>query len=385
MAESKPGQKGLDLEETLKAYFWQAGYFAVRGVPFRLDGEDITDIDLWLYERPSALTRRRLILDAKNKTKPKAAERLVWARGLQSALGVDGAIVASTDKRPSSRRLAKAMGVSFLDGDAIAKLTTTSRLKTQDQYSSEQFDELFRKVDTSRRGTDWRSALLDARTALLTSFGVHSANKALRVAGFFGEQALLAAKGSSQAITALRGYYSACAYAAIGLDFVLSDLAFRSQDERRNALINGIRFGHTESSEALSTIRTAVALVRQYAPNGNSVAKHVERTFHDEAGRVPAETVADYIARISTADALHSTARELERNAFNVKLLQFDALSIESRSLLGVFMDFHELSREKMANAGGSSSAESASKELTASASETGSLFPEEEGGNHQT
>src|ERR1700722_14006579 len=219
MPEAKTGQKGPDLEETLKAYFWQAGYFAVRSVPFRLDDEDITDVDLWLYERPAALTRRRLILDAKNKMKPKAAERLVWARGLQSALAVDGAIVASTDKRPSSRRLAKAMGVTLLDGDAITKLTTTTKLRLDDQLSSEVYDGLFKAVDTARHSNDWRLALLAARSSLLTNFGVHSANTALRAAGFFGEQAILAAPKSEQAQVALRGFYSSCAYAAIGLDY----------------------------------------------------------------------------------------------------------------------------------------------------------------------
>ena len=33
----KTGQKGLDLEERLRAYFWGAGYFALRGVPFEID------------------------------------------------------------------------------------------------------------------------------------------------------------------------------------------------------------------------------------------------------------------------------------------------------------------------------------------------------------
>ena len=165
MTEVKTSQKGPDLEETLKAYFWQAGYFAVRGLPFRLDDEDITDVDLWLYERPAALTRRRLILDAKNKKVPKAAERLVWARGLQSALGVDGAIVASTDRRQSSRRLAKAMGVTLLDGDALSKLTATTKLRFDDQYPSEQFDGLFKDVElpdvAAIRG--WRCWLHAAR------------------------------------------------------------------------------------------------------------------------------------------------------------------------------------------------------------------------------
>ena len=79
MALASPGSKGFDLEEVLKAYFWQAGYFVVRAVPFRLDGEDVTDIDLWVYERPAALTRRRLIVDAKNRRSPKVSERIIWA------------------------------------------------------------------------------------------------------------------------------------------------------------------------------------------------------------------------------------------------------------------------------------------------------------------
>lgn len=379
MAASKTGQKGPDLEETLKAYFWQAGYFAVRGLPFRLDDEDITDVDLWLYERPAALTRRRLILDAKNKKVPRAAERLVWARGLQSALGVDGAIVASTDKRQSSRRLAKAMGVTLLDGDAIAKLTNTNKLRLDEQLPSEDFDGLFKAVDSARRNGDWRAALLAPRSSLLTSFGVHSTNTALRSVGFFGEQAILAAPRSIQANTALRGFYSTSAYAAIGLDFVLADLGFRSQEERRTALTNGIRFGQTDTTEALATVRAAIGLVRQHAPNGNSIAKQVELGFEQQAANVSAETIADYVSRISTADALHTVARELERNAYTAEMVHFDSLSVEARSLLGVFLDFHDLSREKLANAGTKSAALKPTEVVREVAvEEIGSLFPDE-------
>jgi hypothetical protein len=330
-----------------------------------------------------------LILDAKNKMKPKAAERLVWARGLQSALAVDGAMVASTDKRPSSRRLAKAMGVTLLDGDAITKLTTTTKLRLDDQYSSEAYDGLFKAVDTARHSNDWRLALLAARSSLLTSFGVHSANTALRVAGFFGEQTILAAPKSEQARVALRGFYSSCAYAAIGLDYVLADLAFRSQDERRAALINGIRYGHTGTTEALATVRAAIALVRQHAPNGNSIAKQVERGFEQQAANVSAETIADYVARLSSADALYTVARELERNAYKVDMVDYDALSVEARSLLGVFMDFHDLSREKIASTAvggvtvelaGGVAAQPASIAPDISTQETGSLFPDHVG-----
>lgn len=373
MSEAAPGRKGLELEETLKEYFWQAGYFAVRGVPFRLDDEDVTDVDVWLYERPAALSRRRLIVDAKNKTKPKAAERLIWARGLQSALNVDGAIVASTDKRPSSHRLAKSVGVTLLDGDAINKLASAPKLKLGDQHSSEEYDSLFKAVDAARRNAEWRTALLAARSSLLTNFGIHSANMALWAAGFFAEQAVLAAPKSDQAQVALRGFYSTCAYAAIGLDFVLADLAFQSHDDRRAALVTGVRYGNTNVREALVPVRTAIGLVRQHVSNGGSIAAQVERGFDHQAARVPAEIIAEYVARLSATDALYIVARELERNAFKIDIGHFDALSAEARSLLGVFLDFHGVSREKIADA--------ASGSLTKSASVVaeGSLFPEDE------
>ncbi|RXH38626.1 hypothetical protein XH99_00660 [Bradyrhizobium nanningense] len=372
MSDTSNGRKGLELEETLKEYFWQAGYFAVRGVPFRLDDEDVTDVDVWLYERPAALNRRRLIVDAKNKIKPKAAERLIWARGLQSALNVDGAIVASTDKRPSSHRLSKSVGVTLLDGDAINKLAGAAKLRVADQYSSEEYDGLFKAVDAARRSVEWRTALLGARSSLLTNFGIHSANMALRVAGFFAEQAILAAPKSDQAQVALRGFYSTSAYAAIGLDFVLADLAFQSHEDRRASLITGVRYGNTNVREALMPIRTAIGLVRQHASNGGSIAAQVERGFDEQAARVPAEIIAEYVARLSATDGLYSVARELERNAFKIDIFHFDALSAEARSLLGVFLDFHGVSREKIAHAA------SGSFNKTSAAAEGGSLFSED-------
>ncbi len=102
------------------------------------------------------------------------------------------------------------------------------------------------------------------------------------------------------------------------------------------ALINGIRYGHTGTNEALATVRAAIGLVRQHAPNGNSIAKQVERGFQEQAANVSAETIADYVARLSSADALYIVARELERNAYKIDMVRYDALSVEARSLLGV-------------------------------------------------
>ncbi len=57
--KTKSGQKGYTLEEILRAYFLKAGFFVVRGVPYNIDQEGITDIDLWLYEKSTSTARRR--------------------------------------------------------------------------------------------------------------------------------------------------------------------------------------------------------------------------------------------------------------------------------------------------------------------------------------
>jgi hypothetical protein len=98
---SGPIEKGSVLEESLRAFFLRSGYYVLRGVRFRYASFDATDVDLWLYARTSAVLRHRTIVDAKNKTTPKAIERIFWTRGLQEVLGVDQAIVANRSPRQS--------------------------------------------------------------------------------------------------------------------------------------------------------------------------------------------------------------------------------------------------------------------------------------------
>ncbi|MFK8253278.1 hypothetical protein [Ancylobacter terrae] len=360
MAASKPGAKGLDLEEALRAYFWNAGYFVARGVPYRLDDEDVTDVDLWMYERPAATSRRRLILDAKNKRTPKAAERIIWAKGLQSALGVDGCIVATTDKRPGAKRLAKALGVILLDGEAVAKIASYEKRTEARRMRLEDKDTAVRAVDTTRRTNEWRATLVRARGALISGFGFQSANHNLSAASFFAVQAAQAQPASVPAQVAIRALYETSAFAAVSLDYVLADQAFRSADERRRAITDGVRFGQAEAGVALSTVRAAIGLARQFADNGPAVARQIEHGFTEAAERIPAEVIGDYVARFAGTDGLFSAARELEMASASAELPSFDALGTQAKSILGVFLDFNGVSRERIAKAwpgGGNSSA----------------------------
>ncbi|RUV41897.1 MAG: hypothetical protein EOQ55_26780 [Mesorhizobium sp.] len=348
MAASR-GAKGQELEESLKAYFWQAGYFVVRGLPYQLDGEDVTDVDLWLYERPAASTRRRIIVDIKNKKSPKAAERVVWTKGLQAALGVDGAVVATTDSRPAVRRLGKALGLQILDGDAVSKIVQSDKLKVADQLSLDDLNALVRQIDNQRRSSEWRNTLHSARASMITGIGVQSANRNLAASAFFAEQTALAQPSSGQALVGLRLFYLTSALAAISLDFVLADQAFRSPEERKSIIVNAIRFGQSEAVASMPIVSAAISLARKYAENGQATAKQIEYGFYQDADRIPAEFIAEYLAKIARADTLFNVAREVERASISVNVPGYDALSVEARSVLGVFLDFNGISRERIA------------------------------------
>jgi hypothetical protein len=311
----------------------------------------VTDIDLWVYERPAALTRRRLIVDAKNRRSPKVSERIIWASGLRAALGVDGAIVATTDRRPAARNLAKKLNIVLLGGDAVNKLTRSEQLNKGDQLRSEELDQMVKRVDESRRSSGWRQNLRDAREALISGMGVRSANRNFATSGFFAEQTVAAQPRSEQAQVALRLFYLTSALAAISLDFALADQAFQSQEDRRHAIIRSIRFGEAEGVSTLAIVRAAIGLARKYADNGAAVAKQIEYGFNGDAERISAEIIADYVARISGSDALFNIARELERASSSIELPCFDDLNSEAKSLLGVFLDFNGISREKVAEA----------------------------------
>ena len=59
--------KGEMMEELLRNYFLNLGYFVVRGIKYRYNENDITDVDLFLYGRISSLSREKINVDVKNK------------------------------------------------------------------------------------------------------------------------------------------------------------------------------------------------------------------------------------------------------------------------------------------------------------------------------
>jgi len=351
MNEKSIVPKGAILEEVLRAYFLRAGFFVIRGVPFRFADEDLTDVDLWLYERPTGTSRRIQICDIKYKQRPKAVERIFWTSGLASALDVDGAYVATTDKRKSLRSVAEKLNLQLIDGTDIQRIQSSQAVLYQERISDEKLIADLQTVDKSFRNKNLQNARIDILSALSEGFGAPSAVRALEGFSRLATAAVSYHPDSQAARSAGRLAYLAGAIACQSLDYVSVSAAFRTIDERRDLILRAVRLGALDNQDGQQTLRMAMALVEKYAPGGKVAAMTVEAGLQRDLDKIPAEIVANQAVRLLKSDQLFITGRELEMASYHVVLPTFDDLSIHTKAMLGALLDYSSVDRERFANA----------------------------------
>ena len=171
----KQAEQGARTEEILRRYFLEQGFFVVRALKLRHNSVDVTDVDLWLYQRPSALARERIIVDARDRGRPKAMERILWAVGVRDMIGVDRCVVATTDRRPEVKEFAAKGDVLILDGRVLSRLegrfaSATGRL-TEEDFALEVFPRGDEKLLR-----DWQGRVDESKARLLQGLSFDGCN-----------------------------------------------------------------------------------------------------------------------------------------------------------------------------------------------------------------
>jgi hypothetical protein len=351
MSEKDALPKGFALEEVLRAYFLRAGFFVVRGVPFRVADEELTDVDLWLYERPTGTSRRVQICDIKYKQKPKAVERIFWTSGLASILGVDGAYVATTDNRKSLHLIARKLDLQLIDGADIKRIQSSQTVLYPDRIADEQLIAELQAVDKEFRKKDFQLARIDIISALSEGFGAASAVRALEAFCRLASAVVEFHPDSKPARAAGRLSYLAASIACESLDYVSVSAAFRSMEERRKLILDAVRLGALSNEQGQQTLKLAIALVERYASGGKGAARGMEAALRKDLERIPAEIVADQAVKLLKADQLFLAGRELEMAAYAAAAPAFDGLSVTTKSMLGALLDYANVDRERFAGA----------------------------------
>lgn len=340
--KTKDQDKGGVAEEALRGYFMESGYFAVRGVPVAHEGLEITDVDLWLYHRASALHRHRANVDAKNKSSPKAAERILWALGLRQALGLDEAIVATTSKNPKIRSFGDAHSVRILDGTLMASLI--KRFSEKDERISEEaFLDVLAEEGLDKLQGHWTQRVLASRGRLLTALNFSGCNAWLSDAAFF----LDAFAAGERKEAALRCAYLSLAYFLIGLDFTLARLAFLPQATRRDQLHTGFAFG--EGGKA--RVEQMLGLLSTARPE---VFREI-RAEMDGADDPRATILTEFFGRNDVGARAFGAARVFEALAYARSPSAPGAVEVELKGIIGVVLDAHGIPRTAVLGSNGTS------------------------------
>jgi hypothetical protein len=337
------GGKGQEMEERLRAYFLSLGYYVLRGVKFTYNRFDVTDVDLWLYLRPTPISRERCNVDIKNKKTPQALERIFWAKGIQRVLGLERCVVATTDSRPDVAAFGLAHEVTVLDGTFLARLEKSSR-STTERLTEEQFLELVDHASLGKVGGDWKGGYERSKARVLSGLDFDGANQWLREIGALLDTHL---SGPVQGDAALRLMYANVGMLLVAIDFVMQGCLSMDSEQRRQYLTDGFRYGNNGKSAAEGIVRVAARLVS--AATGQGAAMDiVHRELQQQFSSVRAEVLGEFFAKAGAQGAIIGAARDFEAAAFSVHPPLPGDLATAGQAVMGTLADHFGRDRKKV-------------------------------------
>ena len=349
MENKSQNSKGPRLEELLRAHFIREGYFVVRGVPYYYDGEELTDIDLWLYEQSAAGNPIIQICDIKNKLKSKTIERIFWTKGLAESLGIKTAYVAANEKRSYLGKFSAKFNVHLIDRSAIRLLEEENLVPFNDRIDDETLFEEIKKANEK----NYVKVMLHDRESLMSSipagFGKLSLIGALRTFKKHAIESVNLHPDSSAAKLSGRLSYFAAAIACISLDKICIEVPFRTLPDCEEHIRNVIRSGEIQNGDSYNVFERATKLVEKYL--GHSPAFAMKNKLLKDIEKIPAEIIAKQSVRLQSSKELFNVAREFEMASYRRQLPTFDDLPVPTKSMLGALLDYSMVSRERFANA----------------------------------
>lgn len=323
--------KGELMEEKLRQYFLNNGYYVARGVKYKYDDFDITDIDLFLYSKVSSLSRERINVDIKNKKTPKAFERIIWTKGLQNLLSFDSCVVATSEKRDSIRQYGKKHNVLILDGDFLQRLN----YKVDTRITEDAFIKSLVQIKCLNvfGNQNWSTLYEDSKSRLLNELDFSGFNKSLATIKYFIEKCFDPQKQEQ----ATRALYATLSHSLIILDYVLRDIMFLELNLRKETLSDGFKFGNLGREGVNKTIDMAIKITNSKIP-ANVIKQSIDTNQTD--------ILVDFFSKSDVSKYIFKIAVDLENKAFSNTYITPDTLEVSVRSLIYLFLDFFGVNRK---------------------------------------
>ncbi|MBL7858159.1 MAG: hypothetical protein JNM57_10770 [Cyclobacteriaceae bacterium] len=331
--------KGEQMEELVRNYFLTLGYYVVRGIKYKYEGIEITDVDVYLYMRSSTLSRERINVDLKNKKSPQTFERILWANGLRKLLGFDSCIVATTDQRPVIHSYGQLHETTILDGAFLAKLKTsniTNRLTEEDLLL-----ELSKcKSYKTFANRDWRYIYDLGKSRLLSEQDFSGFNATLETLRYFVEKVIV---DDQKRTIATRMVYITLSQLLIIIDYIIKDIAFLEQPIREKVLSDGFKFGNLGKGGADKILAIATQI------SGNKSSQEFLRSLDN----IPTDILKEFFGKNDNVRNLFQWAKELEAHGFNREFIDPNQIDTALKGILSVILDFTNVDRKKFFNAYG--------------------------------
>jgi hypothetical protein len=342
--------KGALLEEIVRAYFAKQGFFALRSVPLRYEGTDVTDVDIWLYARQSASVRMRAVVDVKSKKSPRALERVLWTKGLQAITGADRAIVVTTDGGQHIVRFGQEHKVIVLTKAFLDRLQKT--LSLEERVPWEEFLMSVRKYAAHKADGDWVRQLEEAKSGLISLPSFQAFNRAISAFAFFAQRIETRPHYAEQSF---RCALLCASIACIALDAAMERVVFEDGPHRYKAITEGVTYGDSGDGRIQKSIGNVLALIEESMENGRVVARQAKTQIDKRFGAVRADIVAEHFSREHNSSQLVVLARDLDAAAHQRLVPQRSSLSVDARALLGIFADFVQVPRQLLVGSGAGS------------------------------
>ncbi|WP_321518938.1 hypothetical protein [uncultured Bacteroides sp.] len=323
--------KGELMEEKLRFYFLNNGYYVARGVKYNFDGNEITDIDLFLYGRVSSLSRVRTNVDIKNKKSPKTFERILWAKGLQELLKFDNCVVATTDKKDVFRKFGLKHDTIILDGNFLQKLTyeTNSRLAEEDLLTQFSLIKCYKQF----MNQTWKSIYETSKSRLLDELDFSGYNSTLIYLEYF----LKSCFDRQKKDIALRASFIILSHSLLILDYILKDIAFLEPIQRKEMLSDGFKYGNLGIEGVNKTIEMAVKIASSKM-TVNEIKKALDTTEMD--------ILKEYFSKSETTKNIFKWSLAFERLAFQKEIVMPKDLDTELKGTLAIMLDFFKINRK---------------------------------------
>lgn len=181
MKKNKSQRIGSTFEENVKKFFINNGYYTLRGIIYK-DGKNyITDIDIWGYKNFGLYSYERIIVDCKNKKRPKIAERILWTIGLKNSLNIEKAFLAVNKQKYEFHEFAVKNNILILNSDTIK-----NHNHDNDLLSEEEFVEILKLYE--RVGSNFKNYFDELKTLCVSKIDIKTLNKALYITKKIMEQ-----------------------------------------------------------------------------------------------------------------------------------------------------------------------------------------------------